>query len=107
MSFKIEGFDKLQKQLKKMEKGARELEKNNQIPFDDLFTISFMSKYTNFSSFDELLEAGNFIVNSQEDFEAIPDAEFDMHISTNTSFKKWEDMLAKATEIYVAKKLGL
>lgn len=107
MSFKIEGLDKLQKQLKQMEKGAKELEKNNQIPFSDLFTHSFMLKHTNFSSFDELLEAGNFIVNSQEDFEAIPNAEFDVHISANTSFKKWEDMLSKATEIYITKKLGL
>lgn len=107
MSFKIDGLDKLQKQLNKMEKAAKELEKNNQIPFDELFTRSFMLKYTNFSNFDELLEAGNFVVNSQKDFEAIPDVEFDIHISQVTKFRKWEDMLSKATEIYVSNKLGI
>lgn len=106
MSFKITGLDKLQKQLKRMEKGAKELERNNQVPFDELFTRSFMLKYSNFSTFDELLEAGNFIVNSQEDFEAIPDEDFDKHVAATTRFQCWENMLSKATEIYAMKKLG-
>ena len=38
---------------------------NGQVSFSELFNESFMKKYTNFSSFEELLSAGGFVVNSQ------------------------------------------
>ena len=44
-SVKVTGLDKLSKQLKKMEKGAEELNKTKQVPFDELFPVSFMQKY--------------------------------------------------------------
>lgn len=106
-SIKIKGLDKLEKQLKQMQKGARELERTKQVSFSELFTASFMRKYTSFSTMDELLKAGGFNVESQEDFEAIPDAEFDKHIAATTKFKCWKDMLSEATTQYAAKKLGL
>lgn len=106
MGFKIEGFDKLEKQLKKMQQRAKELENTKTISFDKLFTSSFMQNYTNFLSFDDFLEGGNFIVNSQEDFEAIPDRDMDIHVSNTTKFSTWQDMLNRATEIYISKKLG-
>lgn len=106
MSFKMKGLDKLQKQLKDMEKAAKELENTKTVAFDDLFISTFMRKYTNFSSFDEFLKNGNFTVNSQEDFESIPDAEMDDHVSKTTKFSSWQNMLNKAVEEYTAKKLG-
>ncbi len=106
-SIKIKGLDKLEKQLKQMEKGAKELSRTKQVSFSELFTTSFMRKYTSFSTLDELLQAGGFKIESQEDFEAIPDAEFDKHIAATTRFKNWEDMLSEATTQYVAKKLDL
>lgn len=105
-SIRIKGLDKLEKQLKQMEKGAKELSRTKQVSFGELFTVSFMTKYTSFSTMDELLKAGGFNVESQEDFEAIPDAEFDRHIAATTKFKSWEDMLSEATSQYAAKKLG-
>lgn len=105
-SFKITGLDKLEKQLKQMEKGAKELSKTKHVSFGELFPVLFMRKYTSFSSMDELLDAGGFKVESQEEFEAIPDVEFDKHIAANTRFKSWEDMLGEATSQYAAKKLG-
>ena len=107
MSFKIKGFDKLQKQLKDMEKAAKELQNTKTVAFDDLFISPFMRKYTKFSSFDEFLKAGDFTVNSQEDFEAIPDAKMDAHVSKTTKFSSWQSMLNKAGEEYAARKLGL
>lgn len=105
-SIKINGLDKLEKQLKQMEKGAKELSRTKQVSFGELFTASFMQKYTPFSSLDELLNAGGFNVESQEDFEAIPYIEFDKHIAATTKFSSWEDMLDEAASQYVAKKLG-
>ena len=105
-SFKITGLDQMEKRLKQMKKAAKELNGTTRVPFNELFPASFMKKYTSFSSMDELLDASGFKVESQEDFEAIPDTEFDKHISANTKFKCWEDMLHEATSQYVSKKLG-
>lgn len=103
--FKIEGFDELSKELKKLSKNAKRLHGEHKISFEELFTKSFMEKYTKYSSFDELLKAGNFIVNSEEDFLAIPDDIFDSHIKSVTTFSSWQDMLDKATELWIEKEL--
>lgn len=107
MSFKVSGFDELEKQLKKMADGAEELSKTEFIPFSELFTPSFMRKCSSFSSFDDFLSAGNFNVDTQEDFEAIPEDLLNTHIASVTSFKSWDDMLQEATNQYISKKLGL
>lgn len=105
-SIKVKGLDKLEKQLKQMEKGARELSRTTQVSFGELFTPSFMLKHTSFSSMDELLKAGGYIIESQEDFKNIPDSEFDKHIAATTNFRNWEEMLSEATAQYAAGKLG-
>lgn len=107
ISFNTSGFDELEKQLSRMEQGAKELGETKQVSFGELFTTSFMQEYTPFSSLDELLTAGGFNVESSEDFEAIPDADFDRYIAAVTQFKSWDDMLGEATSQYVSKKLGL
>lgn len=105
-SFKMRGFDKLEKDLKRMQENARKLNGRREVPFSDLFTPEFMRKHTSFSTFNELLKAGGFQVETSEDFEAIPDAEFDAHISATTKFPSWEAMLEEATSQYVTRMLG-
>lgn len=102
----IKGFRQLERQLKRIQQGAKELEKTTSIPFEELFHSSFMKKYSQFSSFEEFLDAGNFKVESQEDFEAIPDADMDDHVTKTTKFSDWQTMLDTAVSEYVAKKLG-
>ncbi len=106
MSFKITGLTELQKDLKQMEKAAKELSQTKQVSFDKLFSASFMRKYTSFSSIDEFLNAGGFDAQSQEAFEAIPEEELDKYIANTTNFKNWEDMLGEAGTQYALKKLG-
>jgi len=100
MSNVYNNFDDLAKDLKKKAEDA-----SGPVSFEVLFNEDFMKKYTNFSSFEELLSAGGFEVDSVEDFEAIPDDKFDEHISKTTKFKSWEDMQAEAGTIYMANKL--
>lgn len=107
MSTNLDGFDKMMDSLKSLAQKAKELEGIHTVSFDKLFTESFMEKHTDYSSFDEFLKAGNFVVNSQEDFEAIPDDVFDQYISQATDFGSWEDMLSKATNDYLSSKLSL
>lgn len=106
LSFEIKGLDNLKKKFTQMQKAAEELERTKSISFDQLFTSAFMQKYTNFLSFKEFLKAGNFDVNSQEDFEAIPDEELDAHVKNSTKFSTWKEMLNEATKIFISKKLG-
>ena len=106
MSVKITGLDKLEKQLKQMEKAARELEKTKSVSFGELFTSAFMRKHTPFSSIDELLQSGGFNATSQKDFENIPDNELDKHIAKVTKFKNWDDFVGEAADQYALRKLG-
>ncbi|MGB4660174.1 MAG: hypothetical protein WBI07_13415 [Mobilitalea sp.] len=104
MSFEIKGFDELSKSLKSLEKKVKSLD-GSEIPFDDLFNKNFLNKYTSVSTFDEFLIQGNFIVDSKEDFEAIPDKEFDEYVAKVTKFKNWDAMFSKATDTYLDKLL--
>lgn len=107
-SFKFDdsGIKKLQKELKQMQRAAKELEGTHEVPFSDLFTSEFMRKYTPYDSIDALLEAGGFHAETSEEFDAIPEDLFDKHIATTTRFRSWQEMLDTATEQYISRKLG-
>nr|DAZ68649.1 MAG TPA: hypothetical protein [Caudoviricetes sp.] len=107
MSTNTNGFDELIDSLKKLEDNVHRLEGTNTVSFDKLFTKTFMEKHTGCSSFDEFLKAGNFVVNSKEDFEAIPDEVFDKYVSSATNFDSWDDMLNQATNDYLSSELSL
>lgn len=106
MGFELKGFDELQNRLQELADKAEKLSGEHEVSFDELFVDEFMTKHTKFSSFNELLDASPFEVNSAEDFEAIPDAEFDQYISQVTNFDSWESMLEEASSGYAARQLG-
>ena len=88
---------------------AKDIEKNakkssmGMVSFNDLFTPSFMTSFTKFSNFNELLETGKFNVKSLEDFMAILDAKFDVFINKTTKFQTWEKMQSAAVDEYLKK----
>lgn len=100
------GFNNLKNKLESIQKNAEQLAGNHSVNFTELFTTNFMEMHTNCSSFDEFLKAGNFIVNSKEDFEAIPNEEFDSYVRSASDFSSWTEMQKSAIEKYVSKKLG-
>lgn len=102
----LDGFDDLQKKLNDIAMRAEALEGEHEVSFEALFTPEFMMTNTQFSNFNDLLDASPFQVNLVEDFEAIPDAEFDEYISTVTNFASWEEMLEEATMQYATHQLG-
>ncbi|MDF2504756.1 MULTISPECIES: hypothetical protein [Clostridium] len=99
LEFKIRGLDSIKNRL-------IQLEKNDSVSYNNLFTTSFMKKHTKFSSFNEFLKSGNFIVNSINDFKAIPDREMDSYVRRISNFSSWQNMLDSAVKDYTAKKLG-
>lgn len=106
MSTNIKGFDELMSSLKSLEKKAHDLEGTHTVSFEKLFTSSFMEKHTHYSSFDDFLKAGNFVVKSQKDFEAIPDDVWNQYVENATDFASWDDMLGQATNEYLSSKLS-
>lgn len=98
-----------------LERLTDRLEKNSEksdqslgmVSFTDLFTPSFMSTYTQFANFGELLIVGKFDVNSFQDFMALLGEEFDKFIKKTTKFKSWEEMQSTAVADYFKKKESL
>ncbi|WP_298705327.1 hypothetical protein [uncultured Veillonella sp.] len=103
---KIEGLDNLEKSLNELSANAKKLSGTSAIPFDELFPPSFMRHHTDSSSIDEFLDNSPFTIESEEDFLAIPDEEWDNYIVAHTDFSSWEEMQGKAAEDYVVKQLG-
>lgn len=99
-SVKLSSFDEVEQKLESIQKKIDEL-KSKEILFSDLFDNSFMTRHSNYSSFNAMLEAGGFKVSSREDLAAIPDHKLDAHISKTTDFDSWEDMQHSAIEQYI------
>ena len=80
---------------------------SNAVSFTELFTPEFMRLYTQYESIEELLSSGGFEVNSEEDYEAIPDEDIDAHVAKTTNFRSWKEMLTEAIEVtFTLEKLG-
>jgi len=106
MGIEINGFDELQDELNRLAQNAEELDGTNEVPFDELFPPAFMRQYTDAENIDEFIEQSQWPVESQEDFRAIPEDEFDQYVSEHTLFSSWEAMMDKAGEEYVSRQLG-
>jgi len=107
VTFHIEGLDEFEAKLEHIKDRLDEVSGENSVSFEDLFSSSFMEENTSFTSFEELLTSGGYVVESQEDFEAIPEEQFDEHISAHTNFTSWEEMLSEASSEYISNKLDL
>lgn len=105
MAIKIKGFDELQKTLNKLQRNARALDGEHHVNFEELFKTQFMQRNTRFSTFSALIEASNWSVESQEDFEAIPEDEWDVFIRETTRFPNWKEMVAVAAREYAEERL--
>lgn len=105
--FKIEGLDELQQKLDELVNNAEELDGEHHIPISELLTGDFVSQHTSFSSADEMFEASGFKIQTQEDFAAIPDVEWDTFIRSISSFDDWQSMLGAAGQAWAKRRLGL
>ena len=76
-------------------------------PINEILSSSFLLQHTPFGSADEMYEASGFKIETEEDFTAVPDDEWDGFIRSISSFPDWQSMLDKARKEWVTKKLGL
>ncbi len=104
---KLQGFNELSKKLEDLAEKAESINGAQEVPLDELLTPGFLAKHTRFLSTDELFEASGFNVQSAEDFEKIPDEEWESFIQQNTPFATWGEMLSAAGAEWAQKKLGI
>ncbi|OME21598.1 MULTISPECIES: hypothetical protein [Paenibacillus] len=93
-------FDNIQRKADKLSEGQH-------VTLDELFNSSFMRKYTDFQSIDELFDKGGYAVASLEDIEKIIGPRFNAYISEHTKFSNWNEFQTKAVAEQVARQLGL
>ncbi len=73
----------------------------------ELFTPSFMRRFTKFGSFKEFILKSGLIdpnkENIKEALKAIPKKDLDEYIrkNTNNNFNSWKDMLKRAYDEYI------
>lgn len=73
----------------------------------ELFTSSFMRRFTKFGSFKEFILKSGLIdpnkENIKEALKAIPKKDLDKYIrkNTNNNFNSWKDMLKRAYDEYI------
>jgi hypothetical protein len=97
----IKGLD----ELKSLQKRLEELKGTHQVPFNEVFSPDFMIEFTDFTSIDEMFEASGFKAETEEDFAAIPDDEFDVFVVRTTRFASWDEMRAEAGKRWTRNKL--
>ena len=105
--FDMSGFDGLERKLNRLAENAEALDGEHTVPLTELCPPAFMAKHTEFSTLEELFKASGFTVGTSEDFEVIPDEEWDAFIASVTGFPDWRTMLEKAAVDWIAQGTGL
>ena len=105
MGIKITGLDEFRRKLDRLSRNAQNV--SGPVAFDDLFPPEFMRRYTDFTAMQAMADASGFKIDSQDDFEAIPDAGWDAFVRCHTRFSTWRDMQAKAGEEFVVRRLNV
>lgn len=98
------GIERFQQKLQKLTDRAQELD-GQRVRFEELFTPGFMERHTRHASFEEMISAGGFKVETAEDFLAIPGADWDKHVADTTEFADWSEMQARAGAEWAARAL--
>lgn len=107
MGFKVTGLDSLQKQFDGMIRKANALDGEHKVEFSKLFPEEFMRKHTDYSSINDFFDATGLKVDSQQDFDDLPEDELDVKVQQLTKYKTWKDFAGEAAADYFTKKLGL
>ena len=101
------GVNDLERELKDLERNAEATGGTPDIPLTELFPVGFLTKYTDFSSLEEMVQTSGFEIASREDVQNIPEAEWNDFIARHTQFSNWEQMQQTAAVEWATRQLGL
>lgn len=91
--------------FKKLAENAEKLDGINTVNLAELLNDGFVSSHSNFKSFDDLLSASPFKATTPDEFDAIPNEQWDEYIAKVTNFDSWQDMQKRALDTYIQRKL--
>lgn len=80
------------KNLATLGENLKKLSETSSVPLTDVYSDTFFKKHTPFQSFQEFLEKGGFMINSQEDLENISDEDLNKFTNENTNFESFEKL---------------
>lgn len=106
MSVEISGFEELGDELDQLQEQVDAVDGETAVSFAELFPADFMETYTEFDSIQAFFEASPWTVETDADFEAIPEDEFDEYVDDHTEFDRWEAMLSAAAREWIGRKLA-
>jgi hypothetical protein len=107
MVIEIKGLGELQEKFSDLSNRLEDLNGTHNIPINDLLTPVFLSGCSAFESADQLFAMSGYELNSQDDFNAIPEEDWVRYINKNTSFTGWQEMLQAAAAMWVKNRMGI
>jgi hypothetical protein len=104
MSFKIDGFDDLSKQLKKI---SKQVEKESQYSgeLSEILNDNFIGRNTNFNSYQEFMQSLPIDISEEENLQSIENTLLDTHILEQSKFSTWNKLINTAAEEFMAERL--
>jgi len=102
----IKGLDGLQRKLDDLANKAAEIDGSHELSLTELFPDYFMLRFTQFSTMEEMFASSGFEINTQQDFENIPEDKWDSFIEAHTQFPSWYEMKQAAANEWIRKKMG-
>lgn len=93
--------------LEDLARNIKKMSGTHNVTFDELFNVKFMTEYTEFVTIVDMFGSSSFKVDDEEDFDNIPEEELDKFIRDHTRFSSWKEMINKAAEDYIIRKLGI
>jgi hypothetical protein len=97
-------FSELESMLLRLSRNISSLD-GQEVPFSELFDAPFMLTHTPYNTFDEFLEAGEFRIESADDWSKISEEELNRHVATHSAFASWDEMKSVAGAEWVKRKL--
>jgi len=89
--------------IEKIEKNAKEMSGEHTIPLPDLLIDEFMTKYTIFSSLDEMGKKSEGKIDPELKFKN--NEEWNNFINETSEFEDWQSMVNKAAGEYAIKRI--
>ena len=106
MGIDTSGFDDLADKLDEMQESVKEIDGSHQVPLTELFPSKFMRRHTDAHDVDQFLENSPWNIESQADFEDIPEIELDQYVDQHSEFRTWEQMQSKAAQEWMERQLN-
>lgn len=66
-----------------------------------------LAKYTSFTSLEDMIQKSGFKLETQEDYDSIPEEEKNTFIASHSQFSSWQEMMETGSQEWIQRKLGL